>query len=260
LQNNDPSAAVELLRRCVAAKPSFAPAHYNLGLAWGQTGDLEKATAEFRRAIELDRDFAPAHSRLGVALRRKGDLPGALVQFKEAVRLNPKNAEDHYNFGMALKGQGDLEAAIAEFRQAIALQPDFEKARYNLGIALRTQGQSRAAEAELRQGAALQDLKLRLARAKNLLVQGDSSLKAGNLDDALGFFQKALEESEDLPTTHYYLALTWEKKGTRPKQLQPIKRHWNSSPTMRKHMPAWDFFTGGKQIVPGPWKAFAKRL
>ena len=77
---------------------------------------------------------------------------------------------------------------------------------------------------ELRHGAALQDLKLRLARAKNLVVQGDQLLQLGNLDEALDLFQKALQESADLPTTHYYLALTWEKKGETNKALASYQK------------------------------------
>src|SRR5262249_48887101 len=152
-------------------------------------------------------------SRLGVALRRQGDLQGALAQFKETLKLAPKDPEAHYNVGMALKAQDDVAGAIEALRQAVTLKPDFEKARYNLGILLRGHGQQTAAEAELREGEALQNVRLHLARAKNLSLQGAESLKNVSPDEALEFFIKAVEEAPDLPTPHYFLGTSWEKKG-----------------------------------------------
>jgi Tfp pilus assembly protein PilF len=38
-------------------------------------------------------------------------------------------------------------------------------------------------------------------------------LKKQDVDGALDLFQKAAVESPDLPTSHYYLGVAWQKKG-----------------------------------------------
>jgi tetratricopeptide (TPR) repeat protein len=40
--------------------PSYAPAHFQLGLALQRKGEKEEAAKEFQRAAELDPRLAPA--------------------------------------------------------------------------------------------------------------------------------------------------------------------------------------------------------
>src|SRR6267154_2475650 len=218
LQQSNPLAAAGELRRALQSKPS-AELHLELGLAEGQLGNLESAADEFRRALRLNHRFAAAHSLLGVTLRRQGDHAGALAEFRKAVEIDPEDPEVQYNLGMELKAGGDTAGAIAAFRRAIELKPDFEKAHYNLGIALRAQGETGAAQKELNDLGALQEFRARLAQAKYLILQGVDALKQQKLDDALAFFQKSIEQSPELPTSHYYLGVAWERKGDAPRAL-----------------------------------------
>ena len=114
---------------------------------------------------------------------------------------------------MELKSGGDVAGAIAAFRRAIELKPDFEKAHYNLGMALRAQGQKTAAEVELNQLKELHDSRAHLAQAKLLTLQGVDALREQNLDAAMAFFNKAIEQAPELPTGHYYLGVTWQRKN-----------------------------------------------
>jgi Tfp pilus assembly protein PilF len=211
-QQNDDSSAERELRLALAAKPS-ADLHFELGSTLGQLGKLDAAAAEFRTALQLDPHMAPAHTLLGVALRRQGDRLGALAQFRKAVQIDPNDAESEYDLGMELKSLGDSAGAIAAFQKAIASKPDFEKAHYGLGIALRAQGQAEAGKKELEQVNALHDFRTRLAQSKYLILQGVQALEHQKLDDALALFEKSVEQSPELPTGHYYLGITWEKKG-----------------------------------------------
>ena len=111
-----------------------------------------------------------------------------------------------------LKPDGDIPGAIAAFRKAIELKPDFEKAHYSLGIALRSQGDTAAAHKELDELNGLHEFRTRLAQAKLLILQGVDALKKQQLDEALNFFQKAIEQSPELPTGYYYLGVTWDRK------------------------------------------------
>src|SRR5207249_3993822 len=229
LQQSNPSAAEGELRRALQSKPS-AELHLELGLAEGQLGNLEGAAGEFRRALRLNPKLAPAHSLLGVTLRRKGDHAGALAEFRRAVEIDPKDPEAQLNLGKELKAGGDTTGAIAAFRQAIELKPDFEQAHYNLGIALHAQGETGAAQRELNDLSALQEFRARLAQAKYLILQGVEALKQQKLDDALALFQKSVEQSPELPTGHYYLGVTWERKGDAPRALAAYEKSLELKP------------------------------
>ena len=54
-------------QRAIALEPSFAAAHYQLGLLYGQQSQWKPAIQAFQTAIRFDADFADAHCRLGEA-------------------------------------------------------------------------------------------------------------------------------------------------------------------------------------------------
>ena len=62
----------------------------NSGKRMLNAGDLDGAISQFRNAIKLSPSYAPAHFELGVALSRKGDKAGAEESFKKAAELDPR--------------------------------------------------------------------------------------------------------------------------------------------------------------------------
>ena len=211
-QQNNLADAEHELKLALRLKPS-ADVHLELGVVEGQRGNLTEAAAQFRRAIQLDPGVAAAHLMLGIVLRRQADHKGALDQFRTAVKLNPDNVDAQYNLGRELKADGDTAGAIAAFRRAIELKPDFEQAHYSLALALRSQGDAGSAKKELDELSGLHEFRSRLAQSKLLILQGVDALKKQKFDDALALFQKSAEQSPELPTSYYYLGVTWEGKN-----------------------------------------------
>src|SRR5207247_2641123 len=76
----------------------------------------DEAIAEYRQAIRLKKDYAIAHYNLGNALRDKGQLDQAIAEFLKAIRLKDDYAEPHCNIGHVLARQGKLRQAVEEFR------------------------------------------------------------------------------------------------------------------------------------------------
>jgi tetratricopeptide (TPR) repeat protein len=76
-----------------------------------------RSAALIRRGLALAKSLQPgdaaAHYNLGVALSNKGDLDGAIAEWREALRLNPNYGDAHYNLGVALWHKGDWDGAIA---------------------------------------------------------------------------------------------------------------------------------------------------
>jgi tetratricopeptide (TPR) repeat protein len=61
---------------------------------------------------------AEMHYQIGVALGRQGKLDKAIEEFQEALDLAPDSAETHYNLGVALSKQGSVEQGLEHFEQA----------------------------------------------------------------------------------------------------------------------------------------------
>ena len=53
-------------------------------------GDIDGAISQFRFAIESVPSYAPSHYQLGLALLRKGDKRAAAQEFKAAAALDPR--------------------------------------------------------------------------------------------------------------------------------------------------------------------------
>ena len=154
----------------MALKPDYMLAHYNLGNALKELGQLDAAVSSYRKAIEIKPDFADAHNNLGTVLKDQGQSDAALASYRRVLELKPDYAEAHNNLGVALKDLGQLDEAVASYRKAVALKPDYVLAHCNLGNALKELGQLDAAEASYRRAEALQPQALEYAVSAHLLL------------------------------------------------------------------------------------------
>jgi hypothetical protein len=93
VEMGQPAEAIPHLSRAVAIKPTFAQAHYNLGLAFTKEGRDAEAAAQYVDALRLLPDLAEAHYNLGVILARQGQFDAAAREFREVLRINPQNTD-----------------------------------------------------------------------------------------------------------------------------------------------------------------------
>ena len=100
-----------------------------LGLLFGQEGNLDAAEKSFRTAIREAPDWAEAHFNLGLILiadaTGKRNWPAAAVEFREAIRLRTDFAEARHWLGTGLSETGDEEGAIRELRGALSVKSRF---------------------------------------------------------------------------------------------------------------------------------------
>ncbi|MGH9460825.1 MAG: tetratricopeptide repeat protein [Vicinamibacteria bacterium] len=190
-------AAVTAFGQAIEIDPSYAEAHYNLGLARLRQGDLEGAVQAFRKVVSIRTDSEDAYRHLGVALWKQGQLEEAVTAFRKAVALNPNDALAHHNLALALRDQGALDEAIEELRQAIALDPRDAIAQHNLGITLRDKGQNGEAIEAYRKAI---ELNPRDALAYRNL--GAAFLSESRFDEAIYVLQQALFLTPDDPQIH----------------------------------------------------------
>ena len=148
--------------------------HYNLGLAYYHSSQIEKAIAAYQKAIQLEPTFAEAYGGLGVIYWRTGNLDAAIRHCQKAIKIAPKNIEFHQNLTRIYWQKGMYDAAAVGYRIILELNPSDENALHHLGLIL---------------------------------------LSKQEYDDAVSYFQKVLQINPESALTHGALGVAYYKLG-----------------------------------------------
>ncbi|MDA7441082.1 sulfotransferase [Candidatus Pseudothioglobus singularis] len=132
--NKDYQAALEDFSQAVMLNPKYAEAYYNLGVTYGELGDILRAVSAYENALSINKNYPTAQNNLGQILLIKGDFDASIDHLEWAVALKPDFAEAYNNLGNAFLGLNNLNDAIKSFKKAIFLKSDFAIAINNLGI------------------------------------------------------------------------------------------------------------------------------
>jgi hypothetical protein len=127
--------AVSWAQQAIELRPKEAYAHYVLGLAYQQAGQVGEAVASYVQAIALQETFYQAHTNLGVAYNTQREFQKAQLSLERAIELDPSNALALNNLGVTFRSLGQLERAIECFDHAVALNPQYWDALVNRGFA-----------------------------------------------------------------------------------------------------------------------------
>ena len=109
-RKQDQEKALDYFTKALAAVPSDASLHNNLGSLYADMGKVTEAQAEFQKAADLNPTGASGYYyNLGVILVNKGKMDDAAVVLKKATDLDPSNANAWYWYGMALMGKAEFK-------------------------------------------------------------------------------------------------------------------------------------------------------
>ncbi len=129
--------AAEAYGQAAALKPELAEVQRNLGLAWMELKDTERARAAFKDAYALagdsgDADAAYYLGRLDYTEKRYEE---ALDYAVKSIKKNGKNARAYNLKGVVLNQLGRFAEAAGSFQAGLVLAPDDIGIQVNLGIA-----------------------------------------------------------------------------------------------------------------------------
>jgi tetratricopeptide (TPR) repeat protein len=140
---NDFRAALSCFERALALKPRYVEAENNIGLAWRELNDLEKARAAFQAAIDWE-GAAPTDAQpflnLGTLLADQNSFEKAIPYLERAAALAPANPTIHDELSHVYAAQQNLPKAQTELEQAIALAPNISSLHFKLGQIYRKEG------------------------------------------------------------------------------------------------------------------------
>jgi tetratricopeptide (TPR) repeat protein len=152
----DYEKAEALYQRALGIDPGYARAHARLGALHSVQALYKQAYDELAAALRRDPDLGLAHYHLGIACREMGDLTAARDQFW-AARLDPAfNSQSFYYLGEMALADDSLGKAIGFFKRSLDLNRKHTKGQGMLAMALRKLGRVQEAQAIL--GTVLEDL------------------------------------------------------------------------------------------------------
>jgi len=129
-------------RRALALQPDSAEFKQNLNLALNRP--VEPPLAELEKAVWEEPTSAKAHFNLGSASANQGDMVKAAREFQRAIEIDPKNPLIHYAIGLLHAQQGDQRLARQAWERALKFDPSFGPARERLAQLQGGGGGSRA--------------------------------------------------------------------------------------------------------------------
>jgi Tfp pilus assembly protein PilF len=109
-----------------------AEAFYNMGSAYNDKGDKDKAIECYEKAIEIKPDKHEAFNNMGLAYSNKGDKDKAIECYQKAIEIKPDFHEAYVNLGFYLIKFGKIEDAKPILLKAIELG-DLDTSNMNLG-------------------------------------------------------------------------------------------------------------------------------
>ena len=86
-------------------------------------GDNNEALGLINKAVEIDPENPIYCNNLGTAFREADELDKAFLYFQKAIDLKPDFPEAHNNMGVCLKTTGKPEEAKEAFRTALQFHP-----------------------------------------------------------------------------------------------------------------------------------------
>ncbi len=180
-------------------KPQLAEAaKYNveLGIAYMQRGDLERAQDKLNRALkEAPRD-PTVHSALALLYERLGDLDQAESEFQRAMHLAPHDPDVSNNYAVYLCRTHRVDAGVKRLL-ATAHDPLYstpEAAYTNAAVCLHSVNRDAEAEADLQRA-----LELRPSFAEAVLQLSSLDAQHGKLRAALARIDRYFENYTSTP-------------------------------------------------------------
>ncbi len=129
-------------RHALEIEPTLTMARVNLAIALLYTPDLEGATREAKAALQQKEDEPHAHYVLGLIARSENRVDDGIAEFKRVLVIDAHDVGALVNLGQLLMQRREYAEAVTLFRRAAEQEPFHVTATYNLAVALTRSGQT----------------------------------------------------------------------------------------------------------------------
>jgi tetratricopeptide (TPR) repeat protein len=203
MRRGDLNAAGEGFTAATKASPSFAEAHFNLGLVREEQGRFEEAIASLQRALNLKPRLHGANLFLAVAYYRMNRYPLALAAVNKETAAYPKDASAWMWEGVIQLAMDRPEDAATSLDKAVALAPDDVDVLYHRGQAHLLVSKNSYAK--------MFKADPKSWRVHQVLAQANS--EADRPTDAIAEYQEAIKLAPTQPGLHEELGSEYRSAG-----------------------------------------------
>ena len=234
-RNRDWKDETVLYRRTLEVSPDAYVIHTDLGKAYWDQGQRQRAEEEWQTAARLAPDSAVVLDNLGLVLTEEHRYDEAVDDLKHALQVSPDDTMAHVDLGSAYDEMGLPDDARQEFEKAVSLSPLSTLARNKLGQVYLDQGRLQDAEGQFRASLAAEPT------APAWLGLGVARWRRGDPQEAERDFKRAQAADPKEARVRFMLALLYGSTGRKAE--------------------AWDEYRAGVGIDPAnPQAAQALRV
>lgn len=164
----------------------FTSLYNNLGIAYGTSGDLEKALGYLKKAEETGKNRSTVYMNLGELYRLKKDYRTSVTYLSKALELRPES-----NKALSMRAQNkmnlkDYAGALTDLTTLARLYPEDTEVLVNIGVVYRNSKQFDKAIAPLSEA-----VRRRPDDVRALVLLGTLLAHMNKMNDALGYLSRA---------------------------------------------------------------------
>ncbi len=215
-------SGIDAARKAVQKYPKNPVAHYNLGIAYTNEDEYERAVAAFQHAIRLNPKFAEAYYSLGMAYEALENYADAMRALQTALRLNPKLPDIQLNLGLLLSKAGQHQEAVKMLR-TVRVGKDSLNYFCTIGtVALKSDSTTQDALEAFEHALRLKPDSLSLYQ-----LLGDAYRKAKRYADAVRAYEQILAKDPTNDSVIYALGITYvlaRQRAAAFKQHEKLER------------------------------------
>ena len=219
LDKGEVTKALSELQAVVTHSPDNPVAQYNLGRAHAARGEWEQARQRFQKAIDLRPDYVLARLALAQLQVTRGDFDAALKSSQAVLAIDRNNGNARLIASAALMGQKKFTDSREVLDGMLKANPSSPDVLFQLGVVNLAENKYKEAEDSFRRSyelnpansrglmgmvetemaqnhpdQAMQLLQTESAKVPNrmdlLLALGNTAVRAGKFDAAVGYFEK----------------------------------------------------------------------
>lgn len=99
-----------------------ARVHNNLGMAYAEQGDLNKAEEHYSKAITISDQYAQTHYNLAKLYLKQGKRKEAITHLKKSLKINPQFLFSYYLLAQIYQEMGETKKAQEYFQKAQSIK------------------------------------------------------------------------------------------------------------------------------------------
>jgi tetratricopeptide (TPR) repeat protein len=212
IENEKPTrqreVVIGLFRNAIREDPNFWEASYNLGIAYFNDQDYNKALEQFDRIITALPAFEKPYYGRALILYRRKDYAKAKSDFQKVIKYNPNDYKPYFYLGKISNNLKQYKDANKYLQKAAEINPDYSKIFLEMGNIYFVQQKYRGGIPHYKKAVELDP-----TDKEGLQKLGECYYRTQIYYSAYSQFQKILETEPNEPAANFMLGITAYKQA-----------------------------------------------